>query len=55
MKNKEQKYVSNCCAGDMVEPDDEITESMGSLWRAYDCYLCKSCGKPCDPVNKNKK
>ena len=45
---------SNCCNSDMIEPlpDDEL-EELGSLWRAYACYICKECGKSCEPNNLN--
>ncbi len=42
--------VSNCCHAPMIEPDEDEIETAGSLWRAYACYICKECGKPCEPI-----
>ena len=43
--------VSGCCSSKMIPPDWDMAEQMGSLWRAYACYICKKCGKPCEPVD----
>lgn len=40
--------VSSCCSFAMIPPDLEMAERMGSLWRAYACYICKKCGKVCE-------
>jgi hypothetical protein len=43
--------VSSCCSSsDMIEPDWEMAEEAGSLWRAYACYICRKCGKACDTI-----
>jgi len=55
------KEISDCCKSDMIPPDWEMAERMGSLWMAYAVYICKGCGKVCNavneqtPVDKNKK
>jgi len=63
MQNSEQKpeqqpqpilqkaSVSGCCNADMIPPDWDAAEEAGSMWRACACYLCKSCGKPCEPID----
>jgi hypothetical protein len=43
--------VSGCCSSEMIPPDWDMVEQIGSLWRAYACYICKKCGKPCEPVD----
>ena len=44
--------VSDCCKSkQVIEPEsDEDVETMGSLWAAYACYICKQCGKACNMV-----
>lgn len=37
--------VSDCCGSDMIPPDH--LEQYGSLWRAWACYICRKCKKPC--------
>ena len=40
---------SKCCNSiELIEPDWDKAEEMGSMWRAYVCYICKKCGKVCD-------
>jgi len=54
---EETKELSNCCNYEMIPPDWDMAEEMGSLWRAYACYICKKCHKPCEPKpieNENK-
>lgn len=46
--------VSNCCGSQVITPDWEMAEQMGSLARAYTCYICKECGQPCEPIKKDK-
>jgi hypothetical protein len=47
--------VSSCCfSANMIEPDWEMAEEAGSLWRAYACYICRECGKACDTVKVDK-
>lgn len=42
---------SKCCnSSELIEPDWDAAEEMGSLWRAYACYICKKCGKACDII-----
>lgn len=48
----EAEKVSNCCGSSMIPPDLLQAEEMGSLWRAYACYICKKCGCPCEPVDR---
>lgn len=43
--------LSSCCSSEMILPDWNMAEQMGSLWRAYACYICKKCGKVCEPVD----
>ena len=43
--------VSACCSSEMIPPDWDMVEQMGSLWKAYACYICKECGKVCEPVD----
>ena len=43
--------VSGCCSSEMIPPDWDMAEQMGSLWRAYACYICKKCGKACKPID----
>ena len=45
------RIVSDCCSYDMLEPDWDMAENAGSLWRAYVCYICKKCEKPCTPID----
>lgn len=47
-----KKLVSNCCGSEMIWPDWEMAEQMGSLWRAYATYICKKCNKICEPIKK---
>lgn len=47
-------FVSDCCRAEMIPPDEEAAEKAGSLCWAYLCYICKECGKACEPVEKNK-
>lgn len=44
------KEISNCCGSDMIEPDYDEAEDMGSLYAAYLSYICRECGKVCKPV-----
>lgn len=46
------KEVSNCCKAEMIPPDYEMAEEMGSMWRAYVSYICKDCGKVCESVKE---
>jgi hypothetical protein len=47
--------VSSCCSSaNMIEPDWEMADEAGSLWRAYACYICRECGKACDTVEVDK-
>lgn len=55
--NKQQKNskmlsasFSDCCFSEMILPDLDEAEQMGSLWKSYSCYICKKCGKACEPV-----
>ncbi len=42
---------SKCCnTTELIEPDWDMAEKMGSMWRAYACYICKKCGKACDII-----
>ena len=51
MNNKEKVLVSDCCkTPDLIEPDWDMAEEMGSMWRAYVCYICKKCENSCDVV-----
>lgn len=46
--------VSNCCQSEMIDPmsESEMEDNfVGSNWRAASCYICKTCGKPCDAVD----
>jgi len=43
--------VSDCCYSEMIPPDWDMAEKMGSMWRAYACYICKNCGKICEPAD----
>lgn len=62
MKTQEhgdKDMVSKCCnSSDMIEPDWDMAEEVGSMWRAYACYICKTCGKSCEviesEIKKNK-
>lgn len=45
------RIVSSCCYAEMIPPDEDMAEQMGSMWRAYTCYICKKCGKACKPVD----
>lgn len=49
MEEKEEKLVSSCCQTEMIPPDYELAESMGSLYRAHLAYICKKCKKACEP------
>ncbi len=50
MEDKEdENLVSQCCKSTMIPPDWEMADRMGSLWRAYACYICRDCGKACEP------
>ena len=42
--------ASGCCSSEIIPPDWDMAEKMGSLWGAYACYICKKCGKVCEPV-----
>jgi hypothetical protein len=42
--------ISVCCSADMIPPDWDALEKDGSLWPASACYICKSCGKLCEPI-----
>jgi hypothetical protein len=42
--------ISVCCNADMIPPDWDALEKDGSLWPASACYICKSCGKLCEPI-----
>lgn len=56
MKTEEhgdKDMVSKCCCSDMIEPDWEMAEERGSMWRAYVCYICKSCGKSCKAIERS--
>jgi hypothetical protein len=46
--------VSHCCKGDMIPPDYEEAETMGSLWGAYAYYICKTCHNVCVPEGMSK-
>ncbi len=39
----------------MIPPDWEMADMMGSMWRAYACYICKKCGKVCEPIKEEIK
>ncbi len=55
MKTKEfedKDMVSKCCCSDMLEPDWEMAENSGSMWRAYSCYVCHKCNKACTPIER---
>jgi hypothetical protein len=43
--------VSGCCKAGMIPPDWDAVEEAGSLWPAYASYICKSCGKQCEPID----
>lgn len=45
------REVSDCCKSDMIPPDLDAAENAGSLYRAHLCYICKKCGKVCEPIN----
>ena len=45
---KESHLVRKCCGSSVIEPDWEMAEKAGSLWRAFACYICKRCGKECE-------
>ncbi len=47
--------LSNCCKSEMIPPDWEMADMMGSMWRAYACYICKKCGKVCEPIKEEVK
>ena len=49
---EESPIVSNCCNSEMIPPDWDMAEKAGSLWRAYAVYICKKCGKVCEPVEE---
>lgn len=51
-ENAEKIIVSGCCNYIMIPPDWEAAEKAGSMWRAYACYICKKCGKPCEAIEK---
>lgn len=51
---EEKNLVSGCCGAEMIPPDWEAAEEAGSMWIAYACYICKTCGKVCDPVEMIK-
>lgn len=48
----EENLVSECCKSDMIPPDLDGAENAGSLYRAFICYICIKCGKPCEPIKK---
>lgn len=49
--NEKKLLVSKCCLSpDMIEPDWEMAERAGSMWRAYACYICRKCGEACYTV-----
>ena len=43
--------ISDCCNAEMIPPDLNLAEESGSLYKAFICYICTKCGKPCDPIN----
>ena len=56
MKTQEhgdKDMVSNCCCSDMVEPDWDMAEQLGSMWRAYVNYICKGCGQVCEAIERD--
>ncbi len=53
MKTEEfgdKDMVSKCCGSDMVEPDWDMADNAGSMWRAYTCYICNKCSKACEAI-----
>lgn len=54
MKEDIPVKLSDCCKSEMIPPDWETADRSGSLWRAYACYICKKCGKPCEVVIDDK-
>lgn len=50
---EENEKVSDCCGAKVLPPDWDKAEQMGSLWRAYTCYICKECGFACKVVDKS--
>lgn len=44
-----KEELSDCCHFKMIPPEDE-EDIMGSMWRAYTCYICLKCEKPCNPL-----
>jgi hypothetical protein len=49
--NNEAHLVSSCCkSSELIPPDYEMAEEMGSLYSACTCYICKKCGKACDVI-----
>lgn len=46
--------ISDCCGAKMIPPDEDAADEAGALCWAYLCYICKECGKACEPVEKNK-
>lgn len=52
--NSHENLISDCCKSTMIPPDWEAAENAGSLYRAYVCYICNNCGKPCEPIIQEK-
>ncbi len=46
----EKIELSDCCNSEMIPPDWEMADKMGSMWRAWVCYICKKCGNVCNPI-----
>lgn len=53
---EEPSLLSDCCMSpDIVQPDLEMAEQMGSMWRVFTSYICKKCGSPCNVVQETEK
>ena len=52
-KNENLIPVSDCCSAEMIPPDLDMEEQMGSMYRAAACYICKKCNKVCEPKNQD--
>lgn len=48
----DENFISDCCNSEMIPPDFEAADNAGSLYRAFLCYICKKCGKVCEPIEK---
>ena len=50
---KRDGKISRCCEGSMIPPDTELADNMGTLAKAFDCWICRICSEPSMPIDSS--